>query len=278
MQTEPGTGDTLRLQYQNDGTLFNYQPGNGYPAWRMVVGEIASGDAQPDDIMRLCWNCTAGAGRENLAYPASGVYMERHWDGGAHPQAEFHLFYTDLASVEHRVLSFEGHDDNNTTSLFIAGNLWQLTGGNDANTPNVAGATGTATTVQLFDGSSLRKLYIDGSTIEMFDASAGHPAQISLTAQTSVNGSITMTGDDTPATDDTYDLGQQNTNPGVRWRNAYISRVHGGCNTAANRPNCTIGAPYEGAWYSTCSVPGVSNGVEAVCHCSSAGACAWAVK
>jgi hypothetical protein len=112
----------------------------------------------------------------------------------------------------------------------------------------------------------------DGSAF-VADVLRTNPASMTFNSNSSTNGQISIVGDFTPNTDDVFDGG--NLNSQFAWRNWYVRRALGGCNTLANRPGCAIGILIEGAHYSVCAVPGVSNGAEYVCHCASNGACAW---
>lgn len=112
----------------------------------------------------------------------------------------------------------------------------------------------------------------DGSAV-MADTWRTNPASITANSSSSGNGTLSIVGDVSPNADDTYDGG--NISGQRAWRNWYVRRAIGGCNTLANRPSCAIGILTEGARYSVCAVQGVSNGAEYVCHCASNGTCNW---
>jgi hypothetical protein len=214
-------------------------------------------------------------------------------------QAERHLQWRDPSGIEHRLLSFEGHEDDSSTRLILRSNATTMCTGVDGS------STGGACIEQLADvttiyagvvsggnGSPGPFLHIGNDNVHLFGSTArqsGFSAfpdgsvriDSEASGQLQTNGSYQLQWDISglrlnaaliDQVDDSDALGA----PAHAFREAYVHRFHGGCSSAANKPACD--QTHEGGWFSTCSVPGVSDGIEQVCHCTMAGACSWVTK
>jgi hypothetical protein len=266
----------LRIQTQMDGAnssedyLMRYSPADGYDLpWNMVFASFANqGGGQPDAVMRMGWNVAGGAGAY-LAGPGLFDSWERHWVA-AHPQALFLRASTTSLCTGVDADSSGGACINqlgDTTRIFSG----ITSGGNGPPGPFILVSNQSA---ELF-GSTARQsgfTALPDGTVRINSEAAG---------QLMTNGGYQLQWDPSglrvnatvlDQVDDTDPLGT----PGHAFREAYVHRFHGGCSSAANRPACDIA--HEGGWYSTCSVPGVSDGLEQVCHCTLAGACSWVTK
>lgn len=95
-------------------------------------------DGYNDNVFQLGHNMGTGGGVVIAGRAALGDAWESHFDGG-HVQQERHLKWVDRDGYETRFISFEGHEDDGSTSLFIDSTDISLGSGRNSNTfPSIA--------------------------------------------------------------------------------------------------------------------------------------------
>lgn len=184
-----------------------------------VWTKIAAGDPSPyadwyhtfnsfsnptfnDDVVRMGWNVNPGGGVVTAGRAALFDSWESYYNGG-HVQSERHLSWTDTDGYETRFISFEGHIDDGSTSLYIASLGIQLSSGRSSNDP--ASLSINSTTTRLTSPSGLRSVMCDddgGGTVIISNGVIGNTsrAQIVLTSAGSMvlstsNSSVGSIGD-----------------------------------------------------------------------------------
>lgn len=230
----------------------------------------------PSYIDNTCqWGWNAGGGGSYLSgQPSLYLQLEQFFETvGLTHQMEGHLIFNHPISGQWRPWSVEGFlDGSGGVRVFLTGSFIDMGIGQTAGSMTSQFEIASDTTRGFSPNGHAYFQMTDGLAV-LAENQRANPASLTLNSSDVQNGQISTVGDISPNANDLYDGG--NLNSQVAWRNWYVRRVIGGCNTLANRPGCSAGILTEGAHYSVCSVPGVSNGAEYVCHCASNGACAW---
>jgi hypothetical protein len=192
---QTGPSGTLRLQNQSDGTLFFFDPNDGYPAFRIntVCSANPGGDPENDCVVQATWNCSAGGGLIDPAHWCNGMSIERHFLGG-HPQTEMHLKATGTNGIEHRFVSMEGHEDDNSTSLFLAASTVNaIIGADSGGFPVFSSSGGTNATIVSSPGTTPGVVDVNNVTIVHGSGSAN---TVTATASDGTHvGSLIVSGD-----------------------------------------------------------------------------------